>query len=810
MDLATPDSLSPRGEKADLNETESGVGLSDAQLSPSRRQMLDLVNRLHSTGIRLSLASVAQGDVDLPQIAVIGNQSAGKSSLIESISGITLPRAAGTCTRCPTECLLKGSDSAWQCRVSLRFINGPDGAPLGQVRNQIFGPTIYNKAEVEDRIRRAQLAILNPSKPAEKFLGDNVDDFASVSELSFSRNVVSLSISGPGVADLSFCDLPGLIHSVSSGRGGGSGDIALVENLVTAYISKPSCIILLTVACETDFENQGAHHLAKVHDPDGKRTIGVLTKPDRIPAGEEESWISIIRNEREPLDNNWYCVKQPSSNELKSKISWSEARKRENDFFAGTTPWSELDPFYHRFLRTKNLVSKLSSVLSDLITRRLPELQEEIQRGISNTRSALRLLPPGPSSDPLNDIAALIHIFTSELGECTMGVPEKDGVIQSIHPAQREFRNAIRQTAPVFVPISRKQFRTRSLPPVNFLDNEEEAETGLKAEAQTPSSSNSLFSLRSGFPVPESDVSEEEDSGEIYIDEVFALANQWRTRELPGIYPFLVQKHYISKTTDKWKEPSLAYLQKVHGILAHQVNKLVSHRFGPVGKGLLEHRVRAIMLSHLRECLQHAEERVNWLQEVEDLPFTLNQHYLGDYKSKFMSYYKGMRESVVRDKTVFDQVKSYNEDPSSRSVKSFTDRQGRTTTEASPMAKAMAALAEVGITGVRPEDLLKLLPEDEMAPALNIMADVRSYFQVAYKRYADMVPLAVDHELVRGVARDVLRTLHVRLGISGEDGHRVAKELVEEDHHTANRREELTKKLERLEIANTELLELKV
>ena len=40
-----------------------------------------------------------QTDMDLPQIAVIGAQSAGKSSLIESISGITLPRAAGTCTR---------------------------------------------------------------------------------------------------------------------------------------------------------------------------------------------------------------------------------------------------------------------------------------------------------------------------------------------------------------------------------------------------------------------------------------------------------------------------------------------------------------------------------------------------------------------------------------------------------------------------------------------------------------------------------------------------------------------------------------
>lgn len=77
----------------------AGVGLSNPKLSHGRRQMLDLVNRLHSTGVQV--------DIDLPQIAVIGSQSAGKSSLIESISGITLPRAAGTCTRYVSSTLYK-------------------------------------------------------------------------------------------------------------------------------------------------------------------------------------------------------------------------------------------------------------------------------------------------------------------------------------------------------------------------------------------------------------------------------------------------------------------------------------------------------------------------------------------------------------------------------------------------------------------------------------------------------------------------------------------------------------------------------
>jgi hypothetical protein len=63
---------------------------------------------------------------------------------------------------------------------------------------------------VEGRIRRAQRAILNPKKPRKAFLeGESDGEDGEGEELSFSTNCVSLQISGPDVADLSFCDLPG-------------------------------------------------------------------------------------------------------------------------------------------------------------------------------------------------------------------------------------------------------------------------------------------------------------------------------------------------------------------------------------------------------------------------------------------------------------------------------------------------------------------------------------------------------------------------------------------------------------------------
>lgn len=111
--------------------------------------------------------------------------------------------------RCPTECRLSFSDQPWRCTVTLRFISGSDGRDLGQPHHELFGETIFDPSLVEDRVRRAQSAILNPSKISQDFLhGSIAHDHGP--ELTFSRGVVSLSITGPTLTDLSFVDLPGI------------------------------------------------------------------------------------------------------------------------------------------------------------------------------------------------------------------------------------------------------------------------------------------------------------------------------------------------------------------------------------------------------------------------------------------------------------------------------------------------------------------------------------------------------------------------------------------------------------------------
>ncbi|CAA7260359.1 unnamed protein product [Cyclocybe aegerita] len=783
-------------------DTNTGVGLSNPQLSQGRRQMLDLVNKLHSTGVQV--------DIDLPQIAVVGSQSAGKSSLIESISGITLPRAAGTCTRCPTECRLSRSDGPWKCIVSLRFTTDAFGQPLGQARNEIFGGVIYDKSKVEDRIRRAQKAILNPQRSFKDFLDD--DEGMYDTELSFSMNCVSLQISGPDVADLSFCDLPGLIASVGSNSKGGENDIALVKSLVTSYIKKPSCIILLTVSCETDFENQGAHHLAKQYDKEGKRTIGVLTKPDRIPTGEEHIWLPFIQNEKEPLVNNWFCVKQPSSNDLKAQLTWEQARRREDEFFATTAPWCEMDAVYQKYLRTRNLVDRLSLVLSDLISKRLPEIQQEIQRTISVTKAALSRLPREPPPNPQAEITSLISDFTKDLEKQIDGVPDAKGLIQSIRPAHQSFRKAIRRTAPNFRPFESK-IKGRHIGRAAFLVKEEgevldgeDSEDEIEDAPTTGRVSRTSYTADIGdsrselgdegiFQQNEDDCSEKRYTNKVYIDQVLQRAHDACTRELPGNYPFIVQKTFIQAIIKEWEEPALHLCDTTFSQIDRRVQELVAKHFSHFGQGHLEQRVRILMKSRIEECFADAKHVIEWHLKVEDQPFSLNTHYLTAYREKFMAYYKGerLRYDQTGLMTALSRTASTSSSPQDTP---------------SVLSQIMSNLAALGISGLAPEDLKKLLPADDMEPALGIMADVRAYFQVAYKRFADNIPLAIDYELVRGVSRDLQRKLNEQLGINGVDGHQICQDLAQESPQTADRRVDLNKKLERLRVANRELMGL--
>ncbi|KAH9965473.1 P-loop containing nucleoside triphosphate hydrolase protein [Russula dissimulans] len=741
-DITTPDtSLS-------LDVIDGPVGLSDPQYTARKRKMLDVVNRLRAIGANIEL--------DIPVIVVLGNQSAGKSSLIEAISGITLPRASGTCTRCPTECLLTHSSEPWRCVVSLRLVTDEDGAVRAQPRRVAFGDPIFDKALVTERIRRAQFAILNPGIPPEQFLNASPEESEDRPfRLSFSSNSVCLEVRGRDVEDLSFVDLPGLIP------GGDPNDSKLVERLAKGYICKDSCIILLTIACETDFENQGAHRLAAEYDPHGSRTIGVLTKPDRIPTGEEDSWIRMIQGQHGDDEHGgieYFSVKNPDSQDVKQGISYEEARKKETDFFSTKEPWSSLDWLYQRRLGTQKLVRRLSEVLPNLIAKRLPELEVEVNKQLERATSEISRLPSPPSSEPVGEMLRLIGLFVRSLERLVEGTPDEDGLIQALRGPQTDFKRAIRQTAPDFRPHPRVVLfgKPITFPKPEFLPDEE-------IEEQP----NAL-------------------SRAIYIEDVMDKAKSAVTRELPDNTPFIVKKRFICNIVDGWDSPSKKLFRSAEKELNKRVKKGIEDHFGQYTHGHLKHRVINIVQAHMQRCANTTEQRINFLLEEEKEPFTLNEWYLRDFRADFLGYYRGIRQ---------------------RAEGSFVDRlQSKDRETKVVINRVISSLAELDLHSVEPSSLTRLLPPDPMETAIEIMSEVQAYFQVSYRRFVDNVPMSIDRTLLRGLMTGLESALFTGMDIGGAEGHERCKSLLSEPPDIVMRRTELENKRGRLGKAKEELL----
>jgi len=169
------------------------------------------INRLRDLGLdQLELPGL-EGEpfnFSLPKIVLVGNQSSGKSSLIEAISQVKVPRDDNTCTRCPIEVRLCGGRGEWECKVSLRR-STPDNTKF-QITE--FATTSDRDA-VESILGLAQRALLNPGIGSDVFRLETDSGQPSNDELLFSKDTIIVEIVGMPL-DITFIDLPGLISSV--------------------------------------------------------------------------------------------------------------------------------------------------------------------------------------------------------------------------------------------------------------------------------------------------------------------------------------------------------------------------------------------------------------------------------------------------------------------------------------------------------------------------------------------------------------------------------------------------------------------
>lgn len=163
------------------------------------RDLVNTINKLQRLGIEKI------GNLPLPKIVVVGDQSAGKSSLVEAISEIKVPRSSGTCTRCPLQITLRPTSAQWSSSISIlkRFAKGEEPGHFQEGRLGPWEPLNMaesipfidncSKADLEIFLARAQNAVLNPAMDPRDFVNGLLTDNP---QCGFSPNVVCLDVSG--------------------------------------------------------------------------------------------------------------------------------------------------------------------------------------------------------------------------------------------------------------------------------------------------------------------------------------------------------------------------------------------------------------------------------------------------------------------------------------------------------------------------------------------------------------------------------------------------------------------------------------
>ncbi|QRV85229.1 myxovirus resistance protein [Ceratobasidium sp. AG-Ba] len=571
--------------------------MNDDSHARRRRQLLEDLKILSSMGLNKEL--------QLPQLVVIGSQSAGKSSLIESLCKITLPRSSGTCTRCPVECRSKYVDEPWLGRVFLRFDAGP-GEGSADLQEITFGPDMTDPAELETRIAQAQLAVLCPNEDPSRFLSIDPNKFKATQ--GFTDSSIVVDVSGREQADLNFVDLPGLIVSV--GEGGNTSHIPQVERMIRNYISKSNTIILLVVACSSDYETQGAAALAAEFDPRGERTVGVLTKVDRIESPEDAAqWTSMIRNRVNRLANGWYAVRQADSRQRKSGLSWDEVRDMEAEFFQTSDIWASMAPEHRARLGSGNLSYQLGSVLSKALEARFVELRVEIDRIMREIAAKLRQYPNPSSAPPSEFIQNLLGEFFTDIriemieGQASA---EMAGVIQSLRQLALVFRDRLQHVVPMFMPHN----KLNPQPDQNFLH---QTETWLV---------NSPYGTR------------------YTVQSVEDKCRGAVLRETDDFGSFDPTRFYMEQVSKEWGVYAQDLLDESFNVLNEKLGELISRHFSKYSHGGLYGKVGDLAFELLEECKQKAETQLMYLAAQEAYPRTFHHELYAERKRAYQSYFE--------------------------------------------------------------------------------------------------------------------------------------------------------------------------
>ena len=291
--------------------------------------LVGVVNKLQDV-----FSAIGQSPIDLPQIVVVGAQSSGKSSVIESIVGREfLPRGTGIVTRRPLVIQLYSTRKNGGAGGAGRGASGagsPAGSPsaASPVIAGGAGGAAASVSSTPPSLGSGGSPGGTPAPPAAATPGQEWGEFLHLPGKKFfdfdqirteiiretdrltgknkgiSNKSINLKIYSPHVLTLSLVDLPGITKVPVGDQ---PSDIEhLVRSMCMKYVTKPETIVLAVTAANTDLANSDALQMAREVDPEGNRTIGVLTKLDLMDPGTDA--VEVLQNRVIPLRRGYVGV----------------------------------------------------------------------------------------------------------------------------------------------------------------------------------------------------------------------------------------------------------------------------------------------------------------------------------------------------------------------------------------------------------------------------------------------------------------------------------------------------------------------
>ncbi|XP_072228629.1 dynamin-1a isoform X2 [Leuresthes tenuis] len=338
--------------------------------------LIPLVNRMQD-----AFSSIGQNaNLDLPQIAVVGGQSAGKSSVLENFVGKDfLPRGSGIVTRRPLVLQLMTSPTEF---AEFLHCKGKKFVDFDEVRQEIEAET--------DRITGVNKGI--------------------------SPVPINLRVYSPHVLNLTLVDLPGMTKVPVGDQ---PADIeSQIREMLMQFVTKENCLMLAVSPANSDLANSDALKIAKEVDPQGMRTIGVITKLDLMDEGTDAK--DILENKLLPLRRGYIGVVNRSQKDIDGKKDINAAMAAERKFFLSHPAYRHLADR----MGTPYLQKVLNQQLTNHIRDTLPGLRAKLQSQLLSIEKEVDEYKNFRPDDPSRKTKALLQMvqqFSVDFEKCIEG-----------------------------------------------------------------------------------------------------------------------------------------------------------------------------------------------------------------------------------------------------------------------------------------------------------------------------------------------------------------------------------------------------